>query len=320
MSRARSETYIATRRVLYKPELKPEILAFIQGKQAAHSADIMRAFFPAGDTNQTSRYLRAMESQGLIYSTRRGKYLWWSPAGVEVTDADLAARTPKPIGNPGSRLTEEDRQANRERRARKAREKRQEERAKGPTPAKPGRHAHCAHENTREEQKRCRRARRRAEASAAKKLRATEEKLADEISLAITEEWLTQVEMHCAASAEDVGEFNPMDGIRERQAERRRQSRERIYAKFGPPTEKWDPAKYRGGPTVYQLAYYIHVRMKNDRDHKGWYRFTYEWVKLHYPHLLANYRDLVDDSLELLVIQGRIKRLDIPVKVAVSGV
>ncbi|MEU5343211.1 hypothetical protein AB0H18_20630 [Streptomyces sp. NPDC020766] len=322
MSRARSETYIATRRVLYKPELKPQIVAFIRDKEAAHSADIGREFFNS-DGHQTRRYLSALKSEGQITSTRRGKYLWWSLAGVEVTEADLAARTPKPIGRPGPRLTEEERQAKLERRARKAREQRQEERAKRPTPAKPrsqkrNRHAHCDHENTRDEQTRCR----RAEASAARKLRSAQANLADEISLAMTEEWLTQVEMHCTAAVEEAGTFDPMDGIRERQTERRRQSRERLEAE-GKSYGWWTHNGYDrmgGGPTVYQLARYIHVRMKNDREHKGWYRFTYEWVKSHYPHLLANYRQLVDDSLELLVIQGKIERLDIPVKVAVSGV
>ncbi|CAG7625995.1 hypothetical protein [Actinacidiphila bryophytorum] len=356
MSRARSETYIATRRVLYKPELKPQIVAFIREKEAAHSSDIGREFFN-GDGHQTRRYLSALKSEGQITSTRRGKYLWWSLAGVEVTEAELAARTPKPVGRPGPRLTEEQRQAKLERRARKAREKRQEERAKRPTPAKPrsqkrDRHVHCIHENTRAEQTECRRAKRKAERKeeraklrparvtrtleeqraaknernrlryAARKLRASEEKLADEISLAMTEQWLTQVEMHCAAAEEEVGEYNPMDGIRERNAERRKETRERLEAEgklYGWRTHVgFDRMGH--GPTVYQLARYIHARMKNDREHKGWYRFTYEWVNSHYPHLLANYRDLVEDSLELLVIQGKIERLDMPVKAAVSGV
>ncbi|MFM9461335.1 hypothetical protein ACKI1K_00610 [Streptomyces scabiei] len=322
MSRARSETYIATRRVLYKPELKPQIVAFIQAKEAAHSSDIGREFFN-GDSHQTRRYLTTLEAEGQITGTRRGKYLWWSLAGVEVTEADLAARTPKPVGRPGPRLTAEERQAKLERRARKAREKRQEERAKRPTPAKPrsqkrDRHVHCTHENTRDEQTRCR----REKAKAARKLRRSQEKLADKISLAMTEQWLTQVEMHCTAAEEEVGEYNPMDGIRERNAERRKETRERLEAEgklYGWRTHGgFDRMGW--GPTVYQLARFIHVRMKNDREYKGWYRFTYEWVNLHYPYLMANYRSLVDDALELLVIQGKIERLDMPVKVAVSGV
>ncbi|MFE9765434.1 hypothetical protein ACFYPC_13030 [Streptomyces sp. NPDC005808] len=329
------------RRTVHKPELKPQIVAFIHEQQAVHSADIGREFFD-GDGHQTRRYLTTLEAEGRITGTRRGKYLWWSPAGVEVSDTDLAARTPKPVGRPGPRLTEEERQARLDRRARRERERRQGQREKGPTPTKPrsrkpGRHAHCAHENTRDEMTKCRRARRRAErkeeraklrparvtqTKAELKVRAAEEKLADEISLAMTDQWLTQVEMHCAASADEVGVFDPMDGIRERQTERRRLSREKMEAEGKFYGWRTHSGFYRmgGGPSVYQLAHYIHVRMKNDREHKGWYRFTYEWVKSHYPHLLANYRDLVEDSLELLVIRGKIERLDIPIKITVSGV
>ncbi|MET8947630.1 hypothetical protein ABZX30_29860 [Streptomyces sp. NPDC004542] len=302
----KSAHYVATRRVLHKPELKPRIVDFIADREAVHSADIGREFFN-GDGHQTRRYLTALDREGRITSTRRGKYLWWSLAGVEVTAAALADRTPKPIGNPGPRLTEEERQARRERRARKAREKRREERAKRPTPTRPPKvraHSHCPHEDTKAERAKCRKATAKA----------------DEIAeLADTERWLNQVEA-CEAidPSLEVGEYDPMEGIRERQAARRKKSRERLEAEgkhYG-----WRK-KYRMGmgPTVYALAHYIHVRMKNDRRHKGYYRFTYEWVRSHYPHLLANYRDLVEDALELLVIQGKIERLDIPVKVTVSG-
>ncbi|MFF1292884.1 MULTISPECIES: hypothetical protein [unclassified Streptomyces] len=308
------------RRRVQKPELMPRIVEFLRDQEAASSTDIGREFFN-GDGHSTRRYLTILEGEGQITSTRRGIYVWWSLAGVELSDADLAARTPKPVGNSRSRLTEEERQARLERRARKAREKRQEQRTKRPTPGKPrnrNRHAHCTHESTRDEQARCRREKVKAE----RKLKAAQEKLADEISLAMTEEWLTQVEMHCAAAEEEVGVFDPMDGIRERQATRRKETRERLEAEgklYGWRTHTgYDRMGW--GPTVYSLARFIHVRMRNDREHKGWYRFTYEWVNLHYPYLMANYRSLVDDALELLVIQGKIERLDMPVKVAVTGV
>ncbi|MDH2388387.1 hypothetical protein QCN29_06225 [Streptomyces sp. HNM0663] len=312
----KSAHYIATRGNLYKPELKPEILAFIREKRAVHSADITRKFFPARDTNQTSRYLRSMESQGLILSTRRGKYLWWSPAGVEVTEEELAARTPK-------RLTEEERQASRERRTERQRERRREERAKRPTPERPPRVTKTKEELRAAKNERTRR--RRAE-------RKEEEALLEIAELEAVEQWLNQVEQVSAQKSQTLAplpappdmereEPEGMAGIRERQTIRRQKSVERLKAegKFYGWRKQSGYDRMGGGPSVYSLANYIHVRMKNDREYKGWYRFTYEWVRLHYPHLLANYRDLVEDALELLVIQGKIERLDYPVKVTVSG-
>ncbi|MEU9067346.1 hypothetical protein AB0D60_10705 [Streptomyces sp. NPDC048306] len=288
----KSAHYVATRRVLHRPELKPRIVDFIADREAVHSADIGREFFN-GDHHQTRRYLTALDKEGHITSTRRGKYLWWSLAGVEVTDEELEVLTPRSARHP-SRLAAR-------------REKQREEREKRPTPTRPPKvraHSHCPHEDTKAERAKCRKATAKA----------------DEIAeLADTERWLNQVEA-CEAidPSQEVGEYDPMAEIRARQAARRKKSRERLEAegKFYGWRKKWGMGM---GPTVYALAHYIHVRMKNDRKHKGYYRFTYEWVRLHYPHLMANYRDLVEDALELLVIQGKIERLDIPVKVTVSG-
>lgn len=58
--------------------------------------------------------------------------------------------------------------------------------------------------------------------------------------------------------------------------------------------------------TVPRLAYLIHTRMKNDREHKGYYRFTMEWVRLHYPFLVDNDPEMVNAALQHLVDTGRI--------------
>ncbi|MFE3860949.1 hypothetical protein ACFXPT_10970 [Streptomyces goshikiensis] len=57
------------------------------------------------------------------------------------------------------------------------------------------------------------------------------------------------------------------------------------------------------------MASFLLVRMRNDRQFKGFYRFTMDWVRSHYPYLLANSPELVYDALRLLTIRGQIKWL-----------
>lgn len=184
-----------------------------------------------------------------------------------------------------------------------------------------GRHRDCDHENTKLGRERCRHAQDpearpvRHRQQKKRRARLAEEQAAQQAAQKMGQTltgWLPGLrKMERAVLIDPDGDWVRVqkEAIYQREMIRRREARERIHAKWGPPTGNWDPAKFRGGPSARQLAYYLLLRMRNDRQYKGFYRFTMDWVQSHYPHLLRAYPDLVHDSLQLLTLKGKIKWL-----------
>lgn len=177
-----------------------------------------------------------------------------------------------------------------------------------------GRHRDCTHANSKADRERCRHAqqpevrRRRRQKHVEARARLAQEKAISEALAA----WLPGLRrLERAALVAPTGEYirTHKSAIAQRERIRRTQSREFVYAKWGDPKEAWDPIWFRGGPSVYQLASFLLVRSKNDRKYKGFHRFSMDWVRSHYPYLLANSPELVHDALQILTLRGHIKWL-----------
>ncbi|MEV4879329.1 hypothetical protein [Streptomyces cyaneofuscatus] len=200
----------------------------------------------------------------------------------------------------------------------------------------PGRHRDCEHPNTKLDRERCRhvqypetrrirqrqqkaRARLAEEQAAKEWARLTQERaarLAQEAQNQTMAGWLSGLrKLERAVLLDPDGDViqAQKEAIYKREVIRRRVAREHLEAQgklYGWRKHGgYENYLMGGGPPVKALAYYLLVRMKNDRDHKGFYQFTMEWVRSHYPHLLANYPDVVHDALTLLTLRGKVKWL-----------